>query len=194
MGLLWQCWYCALFRGICLSSQQGALQHHSAWIGHQGSLPGQYAQIGHKWNLPNYWMLVMRTSRFKICSGCQALISNWLEIFEISLMTAYVDILIFILMFINNIPSCWTKYSSQRSCNVMNFDEVGRGTKWDCFRSTSLDPFIAAIKIPMSPCPAYACQEDMLTLRLLSYQQLNSIPKHMAHGNFVSLLYSHFCF
>ena len=66
----------------------------------------------------------------------------------------------------------------------MNFDEVGRGTKWDCFKSTSLNPFIAAIKIPISPRPAYACPEDMLTLRLLSYQKLKSFPKHMAHGKF----------
>ena len=73
----------------------------------QGALPGQSARIGHQWNLSYHWMLAMTTSRFKICCGCWALISNWLEIFALmlptynSLMTAYVEILFLILMFLN---------------------------------------------------------------------------------------------
>ena len=132
----------------------------------------------------------MRTWRFKICCGCRALVSNWLEIFALmlptynSFMTAYADIYFLILMFLNKKQICWTNNSSQRSCNLMNFDEVGRGTRWDHFSSTSLNPFIAAIKIPISPCPAYAHArlEDMLTLQPLSYRQLKSYLKHMAHG------------
>ena len=132
------------------------------------------------------WLWEPQASKFVVVVGLWYQTGLKFLLWWWQLATAYVCIMFSILMFLNNKPSCWTKNSSQRSCNVMNFDEVGRGTKWDCFRSTSLNPFIAAIKIPISPCPAYAHArlEDMLTLQPLSYRQLKSYLKHMAHGKF----------
>ena len=153
LGHLWQCWYCALFRGIGLSSQQG----------HSSTTLPEFATRGHfQANLPELdtsgilpiiecWLWEPQASKFVVVvglwyqTGLKFLLWCW------QLTTAYVDILFSILMFLNNKPSCWNKNSSQRSCNVMNFDEVGRGTKWDCFWSTSLNPFIAAIKMSNSP-------------------------------------------